>query len=476
MRTGIRLSCGGLLAAAISLAIAACGPSGGEDETRAGQGLRVHPDNHRYLLFRGRPTVLITSGEHYGAVVNADFDFVPYLDELARHGLNQTRLFSGSYVEPGVPPSKGSPSAVALRYENTLAPRPGRYVSPWARVGGRFDLSKWNPAYFERLKEFVREAGERDIVVELVLFSALYVYASWRASPFHADNNVNGVGGIETSQLYTLDNGRVLEFQEAFVRKLVAELRSFDNLYYEVINEGHGRPAPASDAWQDHIIQTIEDAESEFPEKHLIARGFRYGDRVAPDPAVSIHNFHYERDLSRYAHLDGVLAFDETGLKGRDDEPYRTDGWYFMLSGGGIYSNLDYSFTPTHEDGSFEVPDIAAGGGGVSLRRSLGELKRFLERFDLPRMFPAHEIVIGTPPGATARVLAEPGEAYAVYLLGGRPGPLVLDLAPGRYAAEWVDPRNGRVLKTERVEGGVATTLRAPRYTRDIALAIEAGE
>ena len=44
--------------------------------------LSLHPDNPHYFLFRGKPTILLTSGEHYGAVLNADFDYLPYLDEL----------------------------------------------------------------------------------------------------------------------------------------------------------------------------------------------------------------------------------------------------------------------------------------------------------------------------------------------------------------------------------------------------------
>ncbi len=45
--------------------------------------LALHPENPRYFLFRGKPTVLVTSGEHYGAVLNLDFDYVRYLDALA---------------------------------------------------------------------------------------------------------------------------------------------------------------------------------------------------------------------------------------------------------------------------------------------------------------------------------------------------------------------------------------------------------
>jgi hypothetical protein len=44
--------------------------------------IRAHPDNPHYYLFRGQPTVLITSAEHYGAVINRAFDYNIYLDAL----------------------------------------------------------------------------------------------------------------------------------------------------------------------------------------------------------------------------------------------------------------------------------------------------------------------------------------------------------------------------------------------------------
>ena len=62
------------------------------------QTLRLHPDNPRYFLFQGKPTVVITSGEHYGALLNLDFDYRRYFSALAADGLNGTRVFSGTYV------------------------------------------------------------------------------------------------------------------------------------------------------------------------------------------------------------------------------------------------------------------------------------------------------------------------------------------------------------------------------------------
>src|SRR5262245_20277406 len=86
--------------------------------------LALHPENPHFFLFRGQPVVLITSGEHYGAVLNRDFDFLPYLDELQARGFNQTRAFSGTYREV--------PGSFNIR-ENTLAPRTAAFVCPWAR-------------------------------------------------------------------------------------------------------------------------------------------------------------------------------------------------------------------------------------------------------------------------------------------------------------------------------------------------------
>jgi hypothetical protein len=444
------------------------GDDDGEGAASPADLLRLHPENPRYFLFQGKPTVLITSGEHYGALINDDFDYERYLDELAEFGFNQTRVFSGSFIEPR--------DKFVVGYRNPLAPRPGGLVSPWpVTQGGKFDLEAWNPRYFQRLRDFVAAAEKRGIVVELVLFSALYEYERWDANPFNPANNVNGVESIDPTRLYTLDNEQVLAYQDELVRKLVSEVRSFGNVYFEVINEGYAEPAYATDEWETHIIETIEEAEAGLPHQHLIARNYDHTEPVTgTHPSVSVHNFHYQRDPSQYGNLDGVLAFDETGLQGIRDDPYRTDAWYFMLSGGGAYSNLDWSFTPDHEDGSFQVPPGTPGGGGDSIRRQLSVLKRFLERFEFTQMSPMHGIVKRAPAGATSRVLADPGRAYAVYLAGGRPGPLVLDLEKGRYRAQWIDTANGRVASEERfAHRGGPRSLPPPPYEEDIALAIE---
>ena len=121
--------------------------------------------NPHYFCWLGRPTVLITSGEHYGAVLNQAFDYQKYLKTLRLYGFNLTRTFSGVYCE----------HAGAFKIEgNTLAPKKGDLLCPWARSkeggyangGNKFDLTQWDPVYFKRLHDFLREAGKREVVVE----------------------------------------------------------------------------------------------------------------------------------------------------------------------------------------------------------------------------------------------------------------------------------------------------------------------
>src|SRR2546422_2552981 len=387
--------------------------------------LALHPDNPHYFLFRGQPTVLITSGEHYGAVLNLDFDYVKYLDALKANGLNLTRTFTGAYVEP-----LGAFNIAS----NTLAPAAGRFLCPWARSetpgyangGNKFDLAKWDNAYFERLKDFVARAGERGIVVEMNLFCPMYDESQWRLSPQNAINNANGIGEVARTNVYTLDkNNGLLAVQEALVRKIVNELNGFDNLYYEICNEPYFGGVTME--WQRHIADVIVDTGKSLGPPphaggyHLISQNIANNKAKVenPHPAVSIFNFHYASPPDTVAmnyHLNKAIGDNETGFRGTNDLPYRTEAWDFILAGGGLYNNLDYSFVAGHEDGTFAYPASQPGGGNPAFRRQMKVLKDFIHDFNFLRMKPLNVQLIAPAVGSTVRVLADPGRAYAIYL------------------------------------------------------------
>lgn len=388
--------------------------------------LSVHPENPHYFLYRGKPTILITSAEHYGAVLNLDFNYVPYLDELRARKLNLTRAFTGAYVEP-----QGAFNIT----RNTLAPAAGRFISPWARSstpgyansGNKFDLTKWDEAYFRRLKSFVSEADKRGVVVELNLFCPFYEESQWSLSPQNASNNINGIGNIPRTNVYTLDkHGGLLEMHEGLTRKLVKELNGFDNLYYEICNEPYFGGVTVE--WQHHIAELISDTEKPLKKKHLISRNVANGAaRVTdPHPAVSIYNFHYASPPNTVAQnygLKKVIGDNETGFRGTNDLPYRIEAWDFILAGGGLYNNLDYSFaTGGFENGTFIQSATDPGGGNPGFREQMSHLVEFMGGLPFIKMRPDNSIIQGgVPRGWTARAFVEPGKHYALYLAPSAP-------------------------------------------------------
>jgi hypothetical protein len=382
--------------------------------------LRLHPDNPRYFLFQGKPTVVITSGEHYGALVNLDFDYRRYLDALENDGMNGTRVFSGTYVETG-----GNFDIAA----NTLDPARGRFISPWARSttdgyadgGPKFDLTRFDEAYVARLRDLLKEASARGIIVELVLFCPLYEDSMWAVSPMNPANNVNGFPAIPRGDVLTLDrSGPLLAVQEAVARHLVAAVAGFDNVYIEIINEPYATHVP--EAWERHMTTVVADAVATLPEPILLSQNVaNQGRRVVdPHPAISIFNFHYATPpdtIAWNAHHRRLIGDNETGFRGTGDAAYRTEAWDFILAGGGLFNNLDYSFTVGHESGTFQFPPTQPGGGGQALRRQLGILRQFIDGFDLVRLRPEPgRVTGGVPEGGSAQVLADPGRAYGVYL------------------------------------------------------------
>jgi hypothetical protein len=452
--------------------------------------LSLHPDNPHYFLFRGEPMVLIGSTEHYGAVLNLDFDYVPYLDELASKGLNITRTFSGIYLEPQ--------GAFGIA-KNTLAPGPGKLICPWTRSnepgypggGNKFDLTQWDEAYFTRLKDFITEAGKRNIVVELDLFSNFYDTLQWKLSPVYYANNINGLKPLlDQKEVLSLRHPEILIIQETMVRKIIAELNGFDNLYYEVCNEPYFGDLEALDAWEEHMTDVIAEAEEDLPNRHLISQNIQNGSLQVtnPHPAVSIFNFHYAKPPvtveMNYA-LNRVIGDNETGFNGTEDIQYRTEAWDFLVAGGALYNNLDYSFTAEHENGSFTVAPGQPGGGGSMLREQLKILKQVFDELDFLSMKPQHTTLQGTYQGnATVRVLAQEGRQYLIYIncLQGNSGKtarqdttftICLELPPGDYTGVWIDPIAGK--RTDfsfKGHTGGSLNLTTPPFKEDFALKI----
>jgi len=486
-----------LLIVLVTICLTSCNKT--SDTVQYSDFLQLHPENPHYLMYEGKPILIVTSSEHYGAVLNLDFDYKTYLKALNEDGMNMTRAFTGTYVE--------NPESFGILF-NTLAPKGTSFICPWARSdvpgykagGNKFDLDKWDDGYFNRLKDFVSVAKDNGIMVEVTLFSSIYNDKSWTFCPLDHDNNINQTDTIDRKNVHTPDNGNLMSFQEKVVKKIVQELKDFPNVFYEIQNEpwadntarnfwlnpNDSSATPgnwrynveiASDAaleWQKKVTSWIVDAEQDFENKHLIAQNYCnfYYPVEEVDSNISIMNFHYAWPQAVHMNYgyNRVISFDEDGFKGDDPAPYRKNAWNFMLAGGGIYDNLDYSFFVGAEDGS--GINTAPGHGSAVLRSQLAFLKEFLESFDFIHLKPDPSVV-KLPPGTFPQVLANHGKEYAIYLDGGTQCDLQLYIPPGKYMATWINPVSFETEKEVEIINNIdQVTLASPEYDGEIALKI----
>lgn len=465
--------------------------------------IKVHPDNPHYVMYKGQPTILITTAEHYGSVLNLNFDYVTYFDELNKYGFNLTRTFVGSYRENSQP-GKGHSSS-------PLSPGFGRenFISPWAwsdKTGGidgwKFDLDQWNPHYFARLKDFCRQAHRRGVVVELVLFCRMYSDKyHWKFSPLHPDNCLQGTPwkDLPYNRFLTLDNPELVKRQRQLIRKMIDELRGYDNVYFEIANEPNGKPDVVD--WHNEMTAEINTHQASWPrdERFMIAVYANiYDDFSAMQrpPQIQMVTGHYWKSVSYlldnfYSH-NLVLSYDENCWISHTRHPQyknsmlpeegRVEAWEFIVGGGGVYDNLNHAYQTNNPTGRSEQSD--------RFKSYLRTLIGFVKQFNYLKMSPdTSTLVKGVPDKETfVRVLSERGSQYAIYMHHSgtkhsmhyvknakpRHVRLTLDLPPGNYLAQWVDPANAKVIGHQKLKhsGGHIHLKKSPRYDIDIALKI----
>ena len=471
--------------------------------TSYAQTIQADRTNPHYYSYKGKPILLITSAEHYGAVINKDFDYVKYLDALKAYGMNYTRIYPGAMFE----------TVGKYMTGNTLGPKPGGLILPWARSdqpgylmgGNKFDLDKWNPEYFARLRDFIAKAAERDIVVEICLFNSQYS-DTWPICALNSENNIQGVGQCPFRDAQTMKHSDLVARQDDYVGKIVQEVNGFDNVILEICDE----PAlftsiPEAAPWVIHFVEVIKKAESALPKQHLIGQEVQGPPRGPIDLAgnagisVVITQYLYNTGDQEMGGLKGLdfeyehnkpIEENETEWFGVDNGPSykgdaiaasRVEAWEFMVGGGASFNQLNGLYTVANPAG--DTPDNA------QLVSGLQHLKEFMNSFDFVKMHQDKKIVLsGVPAGAHWRAISEPGQQYAIYVhhSEGGNGPsyvvtpgkysenLELDLPQNSYQMDWIDPATGSVIKSEIVthdEG--PRKFATPSYTVDIALRIK---
>jgi hypothetical protein len=377
------------------------------------------------------------------------FDYDAYLAMLEKLGHNFFRLWRWESPKWTDEQPKG-----VIKY---CQPHPWKRTGPGQAADGkpRFDLTQFDPAYFDRLRVRVDKARAKGCYVSIMLFEGweLQFTDAWETHPFHGKNNVNGVAadpygkGLRYNELHDDRAGKkVWELQQAYLRKVIDTVNDLDNVLFETCNEA----GASSTKWQYQIIEFIHRYEAGKSKQHPVGMTFMYAggtnqalfdspaDWISPNPGSPQQDYKYKPSP---AYVGKVIVNDTDHLWGH------TGGdtvwvWRSFTRGLNVLFMEELLPSPTWQD---------------SARVAMGQARRFSERMDLAFMEPMPELT------QTGYILAHMGREYLAYQDGSQ-GEFWVDLknAPGPFTVEWFDTTNGRSLSAKPVVGGGRCVFTTP--------------
>jgi hypothetical protein len=415
--------------------------------------LRILRSNPRYFVDRSAEAVYLTGSHVWWNLLDQPcpmrrlaaptaaphFDYAQYLDDLVRYGHNFIRLWRQEFTFRGHDPC----SAVV-----PISPQPWLRTGPGVAPDGlpRFDLTRFDPEYFARLRARVEAAKARGIYVAIMLFDGWglqFTPGGWPYHPFQRENNVNDVEGDANGdgfglETHTLQVPAVTAIQDAYVRKVVDTVGDLDNVLYEIANESGGY----STAWQLRLIQVIRDHEARLGIRHPVGMTFQN---------EGGHNSTLWRSGADWI---------SPGWMGDDNYPLPS-GRKVVLSDTDHHCGVcgDETFvwkTFVRGHNVLLMDPLDRDPGRERARRAMGHTRRLAERMDLIRTRPYRRL------SSTRYTLARPGYEYVTYQPVG--GSFTVDLrgAPKRLAVEWIHPVTGRTVRRGTIVGGAVRRFQAP--------------
>lgn len=445
--------------------------------------LKVSKENPRYFTDPDGNIVYLTGSHTWSNFKDMGktdpprpFDYESYLDFLQKYNHNFIRLWTWELTK--------------YSYNGTFTyadPFPWQRTGPKNALDGKpkFDLSKFNENYFERLRSRVIAAGKRNIYVSIMLFEGHGLHSSqapwcWDGHPFNASNNVNGINGdpngdgkgLETQTLQILEITRI---QEAYVRKVIDTVNSLDNVLYEIVNES----GEYSTEWQYHIINFIHEYEKSM--QHPVGMTFQYSTEGMRGTNANLFN----------SPADWISPNPEGGYT---DNPPPADGSKVILSdtdhlwgiGGNqawVWKSFCRGLNPLFMDPYLEVKKDTQTEQKVTwteylsaelvldpkwdpIRKSLGYTLSYAKRMNLAKVVPRGDLA------STGYCLANPNVEYLVYLPDGGNATIDLSGASGNMNVEWFNPSKGVIESKEIITGGTKQSMKCP-FNGDAVLYIK---
>jgi hypothetical protein len=383
---------------------------------------------------------------------------------LVAHGHNFTLLWRSELTK-----FCGLPSTASNPPDFVVSPQPWQRTGPGNASDGmpKFDLTKFDATYFDRLKSRVSKLNDAGIFVGVYLFTGEWLNAfrcTGDGYPLSAANNINSIddGGGIGSMSMTAPNA-LTDVEDKMVDQTIDALNDLPNVLWIVSEEA----AAGTVWWQGHMISHIRTYEATKLHQHPVGLAAVTGQ---PDSVI------YDSDADWVAPFAKLSPTDTCGngtpackvnLNDSDHSYFgmwndsaqanRNYAWENLLLGNQVAFMDPYVVSYTRENRNLCVNPTHAICSAPdprwdNFRDNLGYIVKYSKKLNLnaaksDTSFCSTGYCLGQTPAVGAEVL--------VYAPAG--GGVTVDLSAqaGRTMNyEWFDPATGQVAATGTVQGG----------------------
>jgi glucose/arabinose dehydrogenase len=409
-------------------------------------------------------------------------DFNAYVNTLVASGHNFTLLW---YIE--LPKFCGFPTTAGTPPDYTVGPHPWQRTGPGNATDGapKFDLTKYNQAYFDRLRARVQALNNAGIYVGVYTFTAEWV-GRYRCAtdgyPFTGANNVNGVddgGGASASSFTMSSPNAITAVQDAYVERVIDTLNDLPNVLWMVSEEA----PPNANWWNDHQIAHIRSYESGKPNHHPIG----YATPAGGDPSIVNSDADWISGTTFVVPTTSCGSGTPTckvnvndsdhsyyGMWNDSAQTNRNFAWQNFTNGNQVmfmdpyalyYSREGRNPCPSPTNGICSGPDPR----WTNFRDNLGYILRYSRKLNLANVTPRGSLC------STTNCLAQTpsvGAEYLIYAQNG--GAFTVDLSAMSSArtltVEWFNPSTGATTVATSISSGSTSQSFTPPFSGDAVL------
>jgi len=448
--------------------------------------LTTSSTNPRYFI-DGNGTPIILNGSHTwnnlldwgtNGSIRA-LDFSAYVNFLVAHGHNFTFLWRTELTKfCALPTTASSPP------DFTSSPQPWQRNGPGTASDGglKFDLNKFDQAFFDRLRTRVQQLNAAGIYTGVYFFTGEWLNAfrcTGDGYPLSSANNINGIddGGGIGSMTMSAPNS-VTAIQDALVDKMIDTLNDLPNVLWIVSEEA----PPNSTWWNNHLISHVRTYEAAKPSRHPIGYAVLSNlvdstvynsdaDWIAPFANISPTSScgtgtpHCKVNINDSDHSYYAMWNDSA-------QTNRSYAWRNFTTGNQVAFMDPYVVYYPRENRNLCPNPVNGICPGVdtrwnNFRDNLGYILNYSRKLNMANVSPQPGL------SSTANCLAQTpatGAEYLVYAPSGGTFTVNLSATTRQLSVEWFNPSTGAVTAGTSVVGGSSSQSFTPPFSGDAVL------